>query len=485
MLTDPDGNHIPGRLLSHWECAGEGLQWDFHLRPAARWHDGRPVTAHDACYSLAAMLDPATGSPRRSEFLIDGQPPAFEALDAHLLRITLPRPYAPFLASLAWRPLIPAHVYAGSAIATNPHNDAPIGSGPFTFQSWERGVELTMRANQQYHQGRSPIDRVSWRCFGDRQAAIEALLGGSVDYVPGVPPALVDMVEQQPGLSLIRSADGSFTFLGFRVARAPFDDARVRRALHHAIDRDRLVARVLHGHGAVAHSPVIPSSPWHNPDVHRYRHDLRRAGDLLDAAGWRTAPEDGRRRDAQGKAFEFTILTVANDPVKAAAAGCVAADLAPLGVTVHVRQLPLGELLHGHAFTGRFEALLLGLTPGVDPGFLHGFYHSAMLPPGGWNMLGYADDAVDALLDASQSATDVAQRSALVARALERIAVDPPHVLLFHPASLDAATNALTMPPLSATPGNRFMYLHRWSITRSPPQPATAPVTEAADEAIG
>jgi peptide/nickel transport system substrate-binding protein len=468
VLTDPDGGYVPGRLLSHWEASGDGLTWDFHLRRAARWHDGRPVTALDACCSLRAMLDPATGSPRRAEFLVDGRPPAYEAITPHLLRITLPAPHAPFLASLAWRPLIPAHVYDdGAAIAANPGNDAPVGSGAFAFESWERGVELTMRANLGYHQGRAPIDGVRWRCFPDREAAVDALLDGAVDYVPGVPPARVAAIEREPRLSLIRSLDGSFTFLGFRLGRPPFGDPRVRRALHHAIDRERIVATVLRGEGEVAHSAVIPSSPWHNPEIARYPYDRRRAGELLDAAGWRAGADGGVRRDAGGHALQFTILTAANDPLKAGAARAIAADLAALGVTAHIEQRPLGDLLAERVFTGDFEALLLGLTPGLDPGFLHGFYHSAMAPPGGWNMLGYAHGAVDALLGASQRATDPAERSALVAQALARVALDPPHVLLFHPASVDAATTALSMPPLPPTPGNRFMYMHRWSVVRA------------------
>jgi peptide/nickel transport system substrate-binding protein len=469
VLTDPEGGYIPGRLLSHWETSGDGLTWDFHLRAAARWHDGRPVTARDACCSLRAMLDPATASPRRAEFLVDGKPPAYEAITPHLLRISLPAPHAPFLASLAWRPLIPAHVYDGDgdAIARNPHNDAPVGSGAFEFESWERGAELTMRANLDYHQGRAPVDRVRWRCFPDREAAVEALLDGSVDYVPGVPPAHIGAIEHEPRLSLIRSLDGSFTFLGFRLTRPPFDDARVRRALHHAIDRERIVATVLRGEGEVAHSAVIPSSPWHNPDVAHYPYDTRRAAELLDAAGWRAAADDGVRCDRGGRPFEFTIVTAANDPLKAGAARAIADDLAALGVIAHIEQRPLGELLTERAFAGDFEALLLGLTPGLDPGFLHGFYHSAMAPPGGWNMLAYADGTVDALLDSSQRATDQAERSALVAQALARVALDAPHVMLFHPASVDAATTALSMPPLPPTPGNRFMYMHRWSVVRA------------------
>lgn len=446
VLTDREGGFVPGRLLSRWEASPDGLRWDFHLRPDARWHDGRPVTARDACCTLEAMLDPATRSPRRSEFLVDGEPIAFAAVSPRVLRIELPAPFAPFLASLAWRPVIPE----GS------HEDvAPVGSGAFALAGWEPGARVTMRAHDAYHLGRPPLDEVEWRRYDDAGAATEALLAGEVDYVPGVPPELIETVEAEPDARIVRSLDGSFTSLGFHLDHGPFRDVRVRRAIGAAIDREAIVREVLRGEGQVAHGPVVPSSRWYNnPELSRLEHDPRLAVQLLDAAG--------RPR------LDFTISTVANDRVKLGAARRIVADLARVGVTARVEAHDMGTLLERHAFPGGFQALLLGLTPGLDPTFLHACYHGAMRPPGGWNLLGYADPRVDGLLAESQRALDAARRRELVAEAQARIADDVPHVPLFHAAAVDAARTRLALPELPPTPANRFMFLHQWDVVQVP-----------------
>jgi len=463
VITDDAGRLVPGRLLARWTASDDRLVWDFHLRPGARWHDGRPVTAGDACFTLASMLDPGTRSPRRAEFLVDGEPIGFRAVAPTVLRITLPVPFAPFPASLAWRPLIPAHLYAGSPIHANPLNRSPIGSGPFEFGHWEPGVELSINAHRGHHLGRPALDQVVWRCFPGGPAAVEALLAGDVDYVPGIPQALVRVLADEPDVRVVRSLDGSFTYLGFQLEHPLFRDPRVRRAVHAAVDRDRIVCEALAGEGVTAATAVVPSSPWHNPDVPQIAYDPRAAAELLDAAGWRLDAR-GVRRDADGRPFTFTIRTLAHDPAKGAAARLIADQLAAVGVTVRIARHPMDELLEGHARTGRFEALLLGLTPGLDPAFLHGFYHSALTPPGGWNLLRYRNEAVDAALDGSQRATVEAERRHLVHRVQAAIAADVPHVLLYHAVAVDAASTRLALPPLPATPANRFMHLHRWSI---------------------
>jgi ABC-type transport system substrate-binding protein len=138
-----------------------------------------------------------------------------------------------------------------------------------------------------------------------------------------------------------------------------------------------------------------------------------------------------------------------------------------VGVDARIAYHPMGELLDRHAFPGRFEALLLGLTPGLDPCYLHAFYHSRMAPPGGWNLLRYRNATVDAALDLSQRALVEAERRELILRVQASVAADVPHVLLFHAAAVDAGSARLALPPLPRGPTNRFMYLHRWSVVGS------------------
>jgi peptide/nickel transport system substrate-binding protein len=477
VLTDRNQRFVPGRLVERWETSEDGLTWDFHLRRGARWHDGRPVTAEDACFTFDTMLDPGTASPRRAEFLVDGDPISYAALASRRLRITLPAPFAPLLAALAWRPIIPRHVFAAGRARDNRRNREPIGSGPFVFESWRAGAEVSMRAWSSYHLGPPAIGRVSWRCMPECSDVEAALIDGGIDYVTDVPARVARRVEGAEGIRVVRSLDGSFVYLGFRAGCPAFRDIRVRQAIDAAVDRRRMVSDVLLGEGQVADSPIVQSDPWHNPSVRAAGHDPRLARELLDAAGW-LEDADGMRADRTGRALRFTLLTVASDAVKLGAAELIARDLGAVGIQVSIEAHPIGDLLQRHVFPGRFDAVLLGHTPGPDPSFLHAFYHSAMTPPGGWNLLRYASADVDRLLEASQRAIEPAARRALIDRVQARIGEDLPHVLMFHPVAVDAAGPRLSMPPLPAAHANRFMYLHRWkaveAMDRADPYPTRA-----------
>ncbi|MGP4024104.1 ABC transporter substrate-binding protein [Actinomadura sp. 3N407] len=464
VLTDERLRYVPGRLTRNWSVSESGLVWDFELRPEARWHDETPVTAQDAAFTFTALQNSASGSHRWMEFMVDGEPIAFEALDAHRLRVRLPRPYPALLNALAWRPVLPRHRYADAPLDGHPLNGSPVGSGAFEFARWHRGDRVVMRARTGYHLGRPPLDEVVWRCLPSAESAVEALIAGEVDYVPGVRPALADELARSGDLRVNASVDAGFTYLGFHLDNPLFADVRLRRAIAHAIDRERLVRDVLDGHGEVAHSMITPLSPWHNADVPRFAHDRRAAGELLDAAGYPPGP-DGMRMSEDGRPLAFTLLTVAGDSVKENAAAAVAGDLADAGVDVTVRSHAMGELLRDHVYPRTYDAVLMALVPNPDPAFLHAFYHSAMLTPQGWNRLAYRNPQVDRLLDQSQTQPDRASRMALLNEAQALIVGDVPQVFLFHPMVTDVARRRIKIPQPPRTPGNRFMYLHRWDVT--------------------
>lgn len=447
VLTDRTGRHVPGRLLRGWSRSPDGLTWDFELQPGARWHDGRPVTAQDAVFTFESILDPDSGSARRPEFLVRGEEIRFTAVGERHLRAVLPAPYAPFLAALAWRPIIPRHVFAGGPVRDHPANAAPVGSGAFRFAG-RSGSELVLRAHDDYHLGRPPLDEVVWRVVSDQDSAVGQVLDGRADFAPGLPPRLAARVRAADGVRLVRSLDASFTYLGFNTSHPKFADRRVRRALCHAVDRTAIVEQVLGGEGQVAHSPFAPGGSWSCADVPRFEHDPRLARDLL--------------REAGNTDLGFTITTVEADEVKQRTAELIADQCAEIGVAVRLESLPMADLLRTRVRTREFEALVMALVPHPDPVFLHAFYHSSMLTPIGWNRLAYHDEEVDRLLDASQTELDGTARKNLVDAAQRRIVADAPQLFLFHPTVVDAVRDTVEMPELPANAANRFMYLHQW-----------------------
>lgn len=482
IMTDEHMHFIPGRLLQAWEVSEDGLVWTFRMKQGAHWHDGVEVTAHDAQFTFEAILDPAVGSPRRSEFIVGGEAVQFRAVDRYTLQARLPGPFAPFLDALAWRPLIPRHLFAGR----NPlepfsaEGRWPVGNGPFRMAEWKEGDRLVMAANQQYHLPSPAMDRVVWRYVPDKTAAVSLLLDGEVDYVPGLGPEESRRVVAHDDLTLRRYSDGNCTYVAFQVEHPLFRDIRVRQALCHATDRDALVKLVLSGQGEVAHSMVSPVRPWHNPKVARYGYDLQRAQELLESAGWERRADGGWYRG--NEPLQFTLLTVVRDPIKEKAAHLVAAQLGQIGVKVAVRPLEQKELLSQHVYPRQYEAALLAMVPTFDVDDLYGFYHSSQLTPKGWNRFNYSNPDVDRLLEQGRTTIGFKNRKPLYDRVQELVAADLPQMALFHVHTIDGYNRRLVVPQSPGAYGNRYMLMHAWRVVHERAtgmagvhQPARAP----------
>ena len=134
-------------LATAWKVSADGLRYEFTLRQGVLWHDGKPFTADDVVFSITTLKEV---HPRgRSTF---ANVKTVTATDAHTVALTLgePAPYLLTALSATESPIVPKHLYDGRDIATNPHNNAPVGTGPFRFQEFVRGSHITLVRNETY-----------------------------------------------------------------------------------------------------------------------------------------------------------------------------------------------------------------------------------------------------------------------------------------------------------------------------------------------
>lgn len=247
------GAPVPG-VAERWELSADGLLWTFHLR-AARWSNGDPLTADDFRRSWLRVLDPATASPLASQlFEIVGaaefatgtgsaQQVGIEARSDRELRVRLRRPM-PWLAQLsASSPLVPVHSAAGSAGAFV-RRERFVGNGPFVLDERVPNFRIVMVKNPNYWDaGNVTIQRIVAYSTESKQAAVDAFRAGRTDWVDDFPSAQASSWLGRPELRT--SPYLAVSFLRFNTTKAPFRDARVRRAIHMAIDRTLLCERVL------------------------------------------------------------------------------------------------------------------------------------------------------------------------------------------------------------------------------------------------
>lgn len=305
---DAELNAMPAVARS-WDILDGGARYIFHLRPDACWSDGSPLTAHDFVYAWRRNLDPATGSDyaillydvcgaraRHQGQENDPERLGVHALDDHTLEVQLEEPRSSFLSVLASPlayPLPRAAFQAyGKDWATVEHF---LCNGPFRPSEWSPGCFLKLVRNPYYH-GHFPgnVEEIHFTILGETAAGLELYRSDQLDVGCVSNPMLDIRHSSEIDLGQIRSSYPhqlhsrvflDTYYLGFIIDGPPFDDARVRRALAHALDRKRLVERaggtVLPAWGGF----VPPGIAGHSPAI-GLRYDPELARRLLAEAGY-------------------------------------------------------------------------------------------------------------------------------------------------------------------------------------------------------
>ena len=289
---DAAGRVVPGAARS-WSVSADGLEWRFELDPAARWSDGRAVTAQDFVRAMRALADPETASPHRELFgAIAGMrggagappEPAVFADGEGVLRIVLEQP-TPWLDQLLAHP-------AASPRREDVPADGRISSGPFRLDSRVPGSHLVVVRNPAYRDAASvKLDRVRYLALSDAGSELSRYRAGEIDMTYAVPVSRVPWLQEHLPDELRISPYLAVYFYGFNTRRPPLDDARVRRALSLAVDRELIAARVVGAGELPACNLVPPGIPGYEPPAdalcaQRRRDRLERATALLAEAGY-------------------------------------------------------------------------------------------------------------------------------------------------------------------------------------------------------
>ncbi|HKQ61162.1 MAG TPA: ABC transporter substrate-binding protein [Candidatus Polarisedimenticolaceae bacterium] len=419
------------RVAASWEFSPDRLTLTFHLRDGVRWHDGTPVTADDVVFTVERVRDPRLENRTFGGLFQDLT--GIEALDARTLRVRYQRATPDVLES--WRvPLVPAHLARGDDLLTGSFQEQPVGCGPFRFARRVRGEEIELVANDDYWDGPPGLRRLVFRQFADERTAWQALMRGELDLMTPIsnslrPDAATAVASGRwiehsaPSLSLWQigwNQDGSNPF---------FTDARVRRAMVLALDREAFIAHVVPGVARRGITSYHPDSSWADPAVEPWPYDAAEAGRLLDAAGWRDRDGDGvRERD--GHPFRFTLLVPSStQPLNEHMAQWQQQCWAKIGVRADILKLEwqaFREQRGRHEFQA--AAATFKLTPNPDQFEL---YHSSMREHG-FNFVGLADAEIDRLLEQGRTTFDRSSRLEIYRRLQHRLHELEPISVLFY-----------------------------------------------------
>jgi peptide/nickel transport system substrate-binding protein/oligopeptide transport system substrate-binding protein len=431
-------NLVPDLATEMPKISADGKTFEFNIRDDVKFHNGRLLVAEDVKYSIERAVNPKTQSPGAGFFAsIDGFDAASAGKSTDISGITvnsptsitfkLSRPDATFL-----------HVMAINFASVVPKEDAekfgpdfgknPVGSGAFKFTSWALGQKLTLDKNTDYYrEGLPKLDQINFEVGVDPTVALQRLKNNEVDILGDSIPAANYIAEKEnsdnEGL-IIEGGQLQTGYVTLNVKIKPLNNVKVRQAVNHAIDKDRIV-QILNGRADAANQPLPPSMPGYDTGYKGFAYDVTKAKALLAEAGL-----------ANG--FSTELWTSNTDP-NPRIAQSIQEDLAKVGIKASIKSLAQANVIEAGG-SGKAPMVWSGgmawIADFPDPSNFWGpILGCGGAVPGGWNWSQYCNKTLDAEAVKADAMTDPAkadERQKLWGSVFTRAMDEAPWVPIFN-----------------------------------------------------
>jgi peptide/nickel transport system substrate-binding protein len=425
-----------GELAKSWQISKDQKTITFKLKPNLKWADGAQLTSADVLFTWRLVTDDKTRTPYASDYKLVTKT---ETPDAQTFRVSYAQPYAPALDSWAGLQILPKHLLEHEDINNTPFARKPVGSHYYQLESWSNGERISLVSNPNATQGQPKIDRLVSRFIPDPASQFLELMADNIDVMNLNPIQYARIVPARPEMTkkiaLYKELGNGYTYLGFNLKRAPFNDVRVRQAINYAIDKQELIDGVLLGLGEPVAAPYKPGTRWVNPQLKPYAYDPAKAKQLLKEAGFEDHDGDGIL-DRNGKPLAFEILTNQNKQREMSAV-LIQRRLKDIGIDAKIRVLEWASFLGRYIKPGDFDVVVLGWSLSLDPD-QYSIWHSSQNKPGQFNFINYNNPQVDKLLEQGRLELDQDKRMKIYHEFSRILLEDSPIVYLYEGYGLPA-----------------------------------------------
>jgi ABC-type transport system substrate-binding protein len=436
--------HVP-QLAERWEISEDNKVFAFHLNPAARWQDGKPVTAEDVKFSFDVLFHPKLKY-RAKWMSYYGNVEKAEVLDERTVRFTVLTDHFHNFINLAGLRIVPKAHFTGDDPNETSLAQKPVGSGSYLFSEWKKGSSIMLRRDPGYwgaalpqNIGRYNQDVLIFKVIPTDKVALESFKKGDLD-VMGLSPE--QWVKESPppefgeglgsGARLIKLdvqnlAPRSYSYVGWNLESPLFSDKRVRRAMSHLFNRAEMIDKFFFGLRDRAVGPFEVNSRYSSPNVEPIEFSVSKAIALLKEAGWSDTNGD-QILDKDGRPFRFTVMLADASEVGLKVLTLTKETMRKAGVVMDIKPVDWTSLLQ-LIDELKYDAVMLGWSRGQfpDPKPL---WHSGNARPGGLNLVRYRNPEVDRLIDEGIKTIPDEERVKLFRRAHELIYEDQPYTFL-------------------------------------------------------
>ncbi|MBV8669337.1 MAG: peptide ABC transporter substrate-binding protein [Candidatus Eremiobacteraeota bacterium] len=394
----------------------DGLTITYHLRHGVKWQDGAPFTSHDVIFTVSAILNPKNNLQSRNGW---DQIKNVEAVGPYEVRFHLKRIYAPAVASFfsegGLYPILPAHLLEQYPDLNRvPFNTNPVGTGPFKLVRWVHGDHLELAANPLYWRGPPKLQHIIFKVIPKETTIVVQLRTHEIDAWFRAPSNLYNEVKSlEPDYRVQLEPSFVYSHMDLNLKNPLFQDVRVRRAIHYAMNMQDIIDKVTHGVQLPADAEEPPISWAFNPHVMHYPFDPAQARALLTQAGWSPGPDGIMTKD--GKRLSFNISAAAGGATGEATEQIVQQQLKAVGIEAKIKNYP-AELLFapgqdgGILQSGKYDAGFYSWVASDDPDGEVSLYSCDQFAPSGQNDMFWCDRTLTNALLAARATYDMAER---------------------------------------------------------------------------
>ena len=433
-------------LAETWKLADDGKSLTLNLRRNAVFHDGKPVTSADVAFSIMAIKANHPFQTMLAPVERVDTPDPYTAI----IRMSVPHPAIVLAMSPALCPILPKHIYGdGQDLKSHPRNSTDVvGSGPFRVTEFKPSQRIVLeRFDKFFLPGKPYLDKVILSISPDTASLMLGFERGDIQMLPFVslPTDLKRLAADKNVVLTAKGYEGigPLNWLAFNTAKKPLSDVAVRKAIATSIDKNFITKALMGGFAQPADGPIVASSPFAVNDLVKYPLDLKKAGEMLDAAGYKAA--------ANGERFKLTIDYLPGvDDQQRNVAEYIRGQLKKVGIAVEVRasaDFPSwAKRLALHDFDMSMDLVFNWGDPVIG---VARTYLSTNIKPIIWtNTQSYNNPKVDELLNSASNILDATKRKAYYATfqkiVTDELPIDFINVVPYHTAASKKVGNLPT-----------------------------------------
>lgn len=446
---NPDTMEWEGLIAKSWQISPDGLTITFQMRDDVTFSDGVKLTAKDVVFSHQFIMNEAIAAP--AERSVYGQITSVEAKGDYEVVFKFKEPYFQSFGLAGGLAIMPAHFYEPYLKKPQEFNQSKgllLGSGPYRLadpKTWtpdQGNVEL-VRNDRYWGDVQPSFNRLLWKVIQNESARLTTYRNGEIDSYDANPAEYAKLKTDQQLIAKSQNFEYlpptvGYGYIGWNQQKegkpTPFADKRVRQAMSHLTDIQRIIKDVYLEHAEPAISPFNPRSKQHDPSLQPWVFNLEKAQSLLKEAGFADKNGDGIVEDQAGQPFAFKMIYFQGSKPRERTVLLLKDIYARAGIKLEPspQEFPVMQ----EALKKRnFDAITMGWSSGIETDIFQ-MLHSSQMEDEGSNAISYRNPELDRLIDEARRTVDEPKRMALWQQAERILYEDQPYTFLIREKAL-------------------------------------------------